>query len=80
MKIRKGWVVRIKFRDHVEASNNSLAFVVYGRVHKVTQREVVVSPWHHVKKLSPRFDSNNEVRYVILRSTITSIDRLVPQD
>jgi hypothetical protein len=76
-RLTKGSEVRIEFLDHVEDGHKALACVVYGRVHKVGRKAIVVASWDYAK---PRyqFDDPNVKHFTILRSTIKSVTHLPP--
>jgi len=82
MTIRKGNIIRVQFRDHVQYASRAVSFCVYGRVYSVTKREIVVEGWHCARKQdSPKkYNPDLEVRYVILRSCIENISKLRPEE
>jgi len=79
MRIKKGDIVAVWFRDHVEDPDEhegSIEFIVYGRVERVTRKEYFIGSWVYAK---PNKHDDNEKWFVIVRSAINRIQRLEEQ-
>lgn len=77
MTIRRGWLVAVEFSDHVDGGSKPERFVVYGRVAKITRREICIDSWDYRDTKRP-FDRQNETRYTIIRAAVHKITRLKP--
>jgi hypothetical protein len=76
MKLRKGQFYAVKFLDHAEGGDSPIEFRVCGRLVNLSdRRSIVIRCWEYADGRT-RNDSN-ETKYVICRSAITGIDRLV---
>ena len=74
MKLRKGMVVAVTFRDHAMNTETPPEFVAYGMISTVTPDTLIVDAWHYADKDVPR-DGNVE-SFTIMRSAIKRIARL----
>ena len=74
MKLRKGMVVAVTFRDHAMNTETLPEFVAYGMISTVTPDTLIVDAWHYADKDVPH-DGNVE-SFTIMRSAIKRIARL----
>lgn len=85
-RLRRGQIVAITFLDHVMGGNKPIRFVVYGKLVSVSHDSLTVAAWNYAdsgKDFVPPdddvhdFRDGNPVRFTIVRSAITRIQRMV---
>ena len=74
MKLRKGMVVAVTFRDHAMNTETPPEFTAYGMISNVTPDTLILDAWHYADKETPRDD--NVESFTIMRSAIKRIVRL----
>ena len=74
MKLRKGMVVAVTFRDHAMNTETPPEFTAYGMISTVTPDTLILDAWHYADKETPRDD--NVESFTIMRSAIKRIVRL----
>lgn len=75
MRVRKGWIVAIAFDDHSEDGESSMPFIVFGRIHSSTKKDITVDCWAH-KKDTADSDRSQVKCYTIVKKAITNFTRL----
>ena len=76
MRLRTGHIVCVEFADHVEDGSRSMAFMVYGRVSRVTQSVICVDSWCYTDR--KKHHDHNCKRWTIVRAAIKKITILKP--
>ena len=75
LKISNGDIVAIRFLDHAEDATDPIEFWVYGEIAKVTRKHYAIDSWAYADPKEKHDD--NEKRFVIVRSAIQEIHKLV---
>jgi hypothetical protein len=76
-QVRKGDLIEVSFRDHAEGTDH-FHFTTWGRVISQTKLAIVVCGWNYetpTQEIDPH--DSNVIVHTILKSTITSMFRLV---
>ena len=72
-RVKKGDVVAITFDDH-SRGNESIEFVVYGRVTRQSRKDITVAFWTYSDaKYKPAEDDANVHGYTIVRKAIREL-------
>ena len=72
-KVKPNTVVEIVFDDHVQGADDAIRCVVFGRVHRCTEKQITVKSWDYHKPTA-ELDHNIET-FTILQSTIIKLIR-----
>ena len=78
MQLRTGQIVAVEFVDHVEDGSQAMAFVVYGRVARVTRAAICIDSWCYANRKT-KHDQNCK-RYTLVRAAIKRVQQLRPVD
>ena len=71
---KTGSVYMVCFDDHVEDSEDTYNFTVYGRCEKATKKHIVLSSWHYTE--GDFEGDSNEKYWSILRGAVTFAEEL----
>ena len=74
-KLAVGDVVAVEFLDHVEDGGDPLAFIVWGRLAKITKKHYEVVSWAYADVTTPAVETN-EKRWTLVRSAVSRITKL----
>lgn len=76
--LRRGQIVEVIFWDHAEGATKRFKCAAFGRVGKIERETIYLDAWTFA---SPRraYERENVTRFAIIRSTIETITRLVPE-
>tara|TARA_Y100000034_G_C6651081_1_gene284966 strand:+ start:116 stop:343 length:228 start_codon:yes stop_codon:yes gene_type:complete len=74
MRWKKGKIVSVLFRDHVEDASEPMDFVLYGRVGKVGRDYICIDSWGHADP--DKGHDSNVKRFTILKKVIIEAKEL----
>lgn len=74
---KKGDIVEVTALDHVAHADEAYLFMTWGRLHKITRKEVVIHSWAPADpKVHATDDENAVTTHTIVRRAIECIRRL----
>lgn len=77
-RLTRGDIVEIRFLDHCEDGEDAIAFIVWGRVRKVTRTSYVVESWAYADPSEDDGADCNRKVWSIVRRAVTSVTVLHP--